>query len=97
VVSREGAMRVAQLTLDQIRGITEAGGHPVRISASIGISSAHGRAGAERGAEALLAEADQAMYAAKQAGKAGFRFSPQSQWPLLPVDGVSQDAAQQNG
>jgi diguanylate cyclase (GGDEF)-like protein len=33
VVSREGAMRVAQLTLDQIRGITEAGGHPVRISA----------------------------------------------------------------
>jgi diguanylate cyclase (GGDEF)-like protein len=81
VVSREGAMRVAQLTLDQICGITEAGGHAVTISASIGISSAHGRAGAERGAAALLAEADQAMYRTKQAGKAGFSFSPQAQWP----------------
>ncbi|HEU4373430.1 MAG TPA: GGDEF domain-containing protein, partial [Telluria sp.] len=85
VVSREGAMRVAQLTLDQIRGITEAGGHPVIISASIGISSAHGRAGAERGAAALLAEADQAMYRTKQAGKSGFSFSPQAQWPADPV------------
>ena len=81
VVSREGAMRVAQLALDQIRGITEAGGNPVFISASIGISSAHGRPGAERGAAALLAEADQAMYRAKQAGKAGFSFSPQAEWP----------------
>jgi diguanylate cyclase (GGDEF)-like protein len=96
VVSREGAMRVAQLTLDQIRGITEAGGHPVRISASIGISSAHGRAGAARGAAALLAEADQAMYAAKQAGKAGFRFSPQAQWPPLPVPELVQDAASEH-
>jgi diguanylate cyclase (GGDEF)-like protein len=85
VVSREGAMRVAQLTLDQISGITEAGGHPVVISASIGISSAHGRAGALRGAGALLAEADQAMYRAKQAGKAGFRFSPKAQWPAPAV------------
>jgi hypothetical protein len=51
------------------------------ITASIGISSAHGRAGAERGAAALLAEADQAMYRTKQAGKAGFSFSPQAQWP----------------
>jgi diguanylate cyclase (GGDEF)-like protein len=91
VVSGEGAMRVAQLTLDQIRGITEAGGHPVSISASIGISSAHGRAGAERGAAALLAEADQAMYVAKQAGKARFRFSPQSQWPP-PPPAVRHDA-----
>ncbi|WP_426177421.1 DAHL domain-containing protein [Massilia sp. TWR1-2-2] len=84
VVSREGAMRVAQLTLDQICGITEAGGHPVNISASIGISSAHGRAGAERGAAALLAEADQAMYRTKQAGKAGFSFSAQAQWAAAP-------------
>ena len=81
VGTREGAMRVAQLALDQIRGITEAGGHPVAISASIGISSAHGRPGAERGAAVLLAEADQAMYRAKQAGKAGFCFSPQAEWP----------------
>jgi diguanylate cyclase (GGDEF)-like protein len=85
VVTREGAMRVAQLALDQIRGITEAGGNPVRISASIGISSAHGRPGAERGAAVLLAEADQAMYRAKQAGKAGFSFSPQAEWPVEPA------------
>jgi diguanylate cyclase (GGDEF)-like protein len=81
VGTREGATRVAQLALDQIGGITEAGGHPVTISASIGISSAHGRPGAERGAARLLAEADQAMYRAKQAGKAGFSFSPQAEWP----------------
>jgi diguanylate cyclase (GGDEF)-like protein len=98
VVSREGAMRVAQLTLDQIGGITEAGGHPVEISASIGISSAHGRAGAERGAAALLGEADQAMYAAKQAGKAGFRFSPQAQWPAPPLPEIRHDAtSERNG
>jgi diguanylate cyclase (GGDEF)-like protein len=88
VGTREGAMRVAQLTLDQIRGIKEAGGNPVSISASIGISSAHGRHGAGRGGAALLAEADQAMYRAKQAGKAGFFFSPQAEWlasPPLPA------------
>jgi diguanylate cyclase (GGDEF)-like protein len=81
VVSREGAMRVAQLALDEICGITEAGGHEIAISASIGISSAHGLAGAERGAQALVADADQAMYRTKQAGKSGFSFSPQAQWP----------------
>jgi diguanylate cyclase (GGDEF)-like protein len=85
VASRDGAMRVAQLTLDQIGGIDRAGEHPVRISASIGISSAHGRAGAARGAAALLAEADQAMYQAKQAGKAAWRFSPQAQWGAGPA------------
>ena len=81
VVSRDGAMRVAQLALDEIRGITEAGGHRIAISASIGISSAHGQAGADRGAQALVAEADQAMYRTKQAGKSGFSFSAQAQWP----------------
>jgi diguanylate cyclase (GGDEF)-like protein len=80
VGSREGALRVAQLALDQIRSITEAGGHPVSISASIGISSARGRKGAQRGAQALLAEADQAMYQAKQAGKGGFAISPRAEW-----------------
>jgi diguanylate cyclase (GGDEF)-like protein len=79
--SREGALRVAQLALDEICSVTEAGGHPVEISASIGIASARGREGAARGAQALLAEADQAMYQAKQAGKGRFVISPQANWP----------------
>jgi len=94
VGTREGAARVAQLTLDQIGGITEAGGNPVTLSASIGISSAHGRSGAGRGAAALLAEADQAMYCAKQAGKAGFCFSPQAEWPApMPPTPAAAPAA----
>jgi GGDEF domain-containing protein len=52
----------------------------VQISASIGISSARGREGGARGAQALLAEADQAMYQAKQRGKGVFVISPQAEW-----------------
>jgi diguanylate cyclase (GGDEF)-like protein len=78
--SPEGALRVAQAALDAIRSVTEANGHPVTISASIGISSARGRAGAARGAQALLAEADEAMYQAKQAGKGVFVVSEQAEW-----------------
>ncbi len=80
VTSREGALRVAQLALDQIRSVTEADGHPVSISASIGISSARGHAGAARGSAALLAEADKAMYEAKGSGKGVFIVSPAAQW-----------------
>jgi diguanylate cyclase (GGDEF)-like protein len=80
VSTREGALRVAQLALNEIRGITEADGHPVSISASIGIASARGREGAARGSKALLAEADQAMYAAKQGGKGVFVVSEQAEW-----------------
>ena len=76
----EGALRVARLVLEQIEGIVEADGNPVTISASIGIGSARGRAGAEWGAAALLADADKAMYAAKQAGKGTFIISPNAQW-----------------
>lgn len=78
--SPEGALRVAQAALAAIEGIGEAGGHPVRISASIGIASARGAGDAARGAEALLADADRAMYAAKQAGKGRFVISPTAQW-----------------
>jgi len=80
VNSRDGALRVARLALEQIESIVEADGHPVRISASIGIASARGQAGALRGQEALLADADKAMYEAKQSGKGRFVVSPQSQW-----------------
>jgi diguanylate cyclase (GGDEF)-like protein len=78
--SPEGALRVAQAALDEIEGIREAGGHPVRISASIGIASARGPEGEAGGAEALLAEADHAMYAAKQAGKGRFVISGSARW-----------------
>ncbi|MGF6272124.1 diguanylate cyclase (GGDEF)-like protein [Massilia sp. UYP11] len=80
VASEAGALRVARLALAEIESITEADGHAVTISASIGIASARGQAGAARGQEALLADADKAMYAAKQAGKGRFVVCPQSQW-----------------
>ena len=85
VTGREGALRVAQQSLDEIRGITEADGHPVKISASIGVASAHGRVGAKRGAAALLADADQAMYQAKQGGKNGIAISADAQWGSAPA------------
>jgi diguanylate cyclase (GGDEF)-like protein len=80
VTSRDGALRVARLALAEIESITVAVGHAVRISASIGIASARGQMGAARGQEVLLAEADKAMYEAKQAGKGRFVVSPGSQW-----------------
>ena len=80
VTSRDGALRVARLALAEIESITEADGHAVSISASIGIASARGQMGATRGQEVLLAEADKAMYDAKQAGKGRFVVSPQAQW-----------------
>ncbi|MFP5391669.1 MAG: DAHL domain-containing protein [Gammaproteobacteria bacterium] len=85
VTSREGALRVAEQTLEQIRSVTEAGGHPVRISASIGVASARGPDGAARGPDALLAEADQAMYQAKQGGKNAIAVSAASTWGAEPA------------
>jgi diguanylate cyclase (GGDEF)-like protein len=71
-----GALRIAQLALDQIAASSRPTAHPVAISASIGISSARGPAGAERGAAALLADADQAMYApSRPARTASFQRS----------------------
>ena len=84
----DGALRVARLVLEQIEGINEADGNPVSISASIGIASARGRAGAEWGAAALLADADKAMYAAKQAGKGTFIISPNAHWNVDPTPDV---------
>ena len=95
VRDREGALRVAELALAEIRAIDAAAGHPVAISASIGVSSAQGQEGLARGAEALLADADQAMYAAKQGGKNGIRFGQQARWalPLSPAEARHDVAA----
>ncbi len=90
VRDREGALRVAELALAEIRAIRDAGGHPVAISASIGISSAVGEEGLMRGAEALLADADQAMYAAKQDGKDGVKVGRLARWSTAPA---SQETA----
>lgn len=80
VRDRDGAQRVAELALEEIRGIGDAGGHPIAISASIGISSAHGPEGLRRGSQALLADADQAMYLAKQEGKNRIVLSRRALW-----------------
>ena len=84
VRDREGALRVAELALNEIRSIDDAAGYPVTISASIGVSSAHGHEGLVRGAEALLADADQAMYVAKQNGKNGISFGKDARWQAGP-------------
>jgi diguanylate cyclase (GGDEF)-like protein len=85
VRDRDGAQRVAESALAEIRGIVDAAGHPISISASIGVSSAQGRAGLQWGAEALLADADQAMYEAKQNGKNGISFGKKARWSAAPA------------
>lgn len=84
VNGREGAERVAQLALDAIRGIKEADGHPVEISASIGISALCGDRDDSGAAKRLLAEADQAMYVAKHGGKSRWSLSPNAEWDTCP-------------
>lgn len=92
--TREGAVRVAQEALRQIESITEVGGNPVKISASIGISSAQGKIGATHSADTLLDEADHAMYQAKQAGKGCIRFNKNAKFrnniEMLPSKRVAQ-------
>ena len=97
VRDREGALRVAELALDEIRGVNDAGGHPIAISASIGVSHAHGREGLVRGAEALLADADQAMYQAKQDGKDGIRFGNLARWDQRPAPAAARANLSETG
>ena len=90
----EGAQRVAELALAEIRAIVDAGGHPIAISASIGVSSAQGQEGLARGSEALLADADQAMYRAKQNGKNAICFGKTARWAAaLPAPQAKENAA----
>jgi diguanylate cyclase len=78
--SRDGAIRLADDVLQELHALIEIDGHPVRLSASIGISSARG--GGES-PESLLSLADHAMYEAKQQGKGCYRFSSSDAWSQL--------------
>ena len=71
----EGVVRVAEAALRAVCDITQIDGHAAAISASIGIGIAHSVQGAAHETDLLLSQADQAMYKAKQHGKACFRFS----------------------
>ncbi len=77
--TRDGAVRVAEAVLRELRELTEVDGRPVRLSASIGIGSSRG-AGSVSSPEALLSLADHAMYQAKQHGKDCYRFSMPNAW-----------------
>ncbi|MFC4427066.1 putative bifunctional diguanylate cyclase/phosphodiesterase [Deinococcus navajonensis] len=74
------AARVAQKLLEILRQPLEVEGHEIQLSASLGIAIypedglAPGEHSAEAEAEALLRSADAAMYEAKTAGKAQYRF-----------------------
>jgi diguanylate cyclase (GGDEF)-like protein len=85
VNTQEGAARVAEAALDELRQIAEIDGYPVRISASIGISSVRGANGVDALPEALLNQADHAMYQAKQQGKNRYCFNLPGAWPAQNV------------
>nr|WP_298141466.1 DAHL domain-containing protein [uncultured Pseudomonas sp.] len=80
VSTPEGAIRVAQAILQELRALTQVAGHTVRISASIGIGSLRGAANLEQAGEQLLNQADQAMYQAKQQGKNAYCLSLPHAW-----------------
>jgi diguanylate cyclase (GGDEF)-like protein/PAS domain S-box-containing protein len=71
IKTKNACARVAQKILDAMRPIYDLGGRSVTTMSSIGISiypDDHG------GAEALLRNADAAMYAAKQGQRGNFKF-----------------------
>jgi diguanylate cyclase (GGDEF)-like protein len=66
MTTADGAMTVADRALSLLTQPFELAGESVHVSASIGIAS---RADANTSADALINEADEAMYEAKRAGK----------------------------
>lgn len=84
---REGALRVAE----RIRGLCSAspvliGNHKVRLTVSIGVSSMDR---STEGLEGLIAAADEALYAAKRAGRNRVVVAPgprsATPWPHAPA------------
>jgi diguanylate cyclase (GGDEF)-like protein len=69
--SRDGAGRVAQAVVQDMRDDLTFNGHALRVTTSIGIAMYPRDADT---VEHLLKNADIAMYSAKQAGRNGFRF-----------------------
>jgi diguanylate cyclase (GGDEF)-like protein len=80
VALQDGAVRVAEAALADIRGLTDVAGQAVQLSASIGISSVRGSSGVSNSPELLLSRADAAMYEAKQQGKNCYRLSEPIAW-----------------
>ncbi len=71
IESRENAERAAAKLLSVFRQPFDLAGHPVHITASIGISVV---VGSEVTVEEALARADAAMYRSKEDGRDGWRF-----------------------
>ena len=67
VTTADGAVTVAERALSLLKQPFELPGESVNLTASIGVAS---RADANTSADALINEADEAMYEAKRAGKA---------------------------
>ena len=79
--SDEPPERVAERIVRELRGLADADGRPVPVTASIGIAT-HLPGLGRQDAEELLAAADHAMYEAKSAGKDRYTTSPTI--PLRP-------------
>ena len=75
-----GVTRVAEIVLEELNSLREIDGHPIQLSASIGIASVFGENGVMPSPETLLSRADHAMYRAKQRGKNCYCFDDESTW-----------------
>jgi diguanylate cyclase (GGDEF)-like protein/PAS domain S-box-containing protein len=81
---RIGAEVAARRLLEAVRAVTDPGGRPLSLSiggAELDLEAAVGAQG-ESQAEAMLARADRALYAAKQAGRGGVVVAETPEWRL---------------
>jgi diguanylate cyclase (GGDEF)-like protein len=71
---REDGLHIADKIVEAMRPPFELGAHTLRITTSVGIAFYQG--GRETGEEGLVKQADEALYAAKAAGRDTFRVAP---------------------